>query len=220
VDSTTPGAVRFTLQRLAPWLSACSARDAASAAVLRGWGIDAEVVGDLSLFLEPSPASRGRALLAAAGIEGGRPCVGLALTAVEPALGALMATAVPAVVSRRPDLQFCLVPMSRHPRAPRHNDLALARRLQASCAGVPILEDVSDPADVLAVFAEFSVALCMRYHAFWFAHRGGTPIVAVPYAEKCRTWVAEHCVPSVPADDAERMVAALEAALEGAGAPA
>jgi polysaccharide pyruvyl transferase WcaK-like protein len=106
--------------------------------------------------------------------------------------------AVPQLIDSLPEAQFCFVPMSQHPTVPHHNDLLLARQLQARSQRLTVLEGWHHPADVMALFGHFTVAVCMRYHSLLFAGCNGIPIVPIPYAEKCADWVQEHGI--VPAE--------------------
>jgi polysaccharide pyruvyl transferase WcaK-like protein len=100
-------------------------------------------------------------------------------------------------VAALPQVQFCFVPMSQHPKVSHHNDLLLGRRLQADVPRLAVLEAWHHPSDMLALFSHFTVAVCMRYHSLLFAQRAGAAIVPVPYAEKCESWLEECRVPSV-----------------------
>jgi polysaccharide pyruvyl transferase WcaK-like protein len=143
--------------------------------------------------------------------------VGLALTALDPALGARLEPAIEGLVSAMPDVDFCLLPLSRHPYVAAHNDAVFARALQARSPRLRILPPLDDPSRVLAIFDGLSAAVCVRYHSLLFAERAGIPIVALPYAEKCRHWLAERSIePAEP--EAEVLVELLRGRLLRAAA--
>ncbi len=100
----------------------------------------AAVGPDLSSWLPPAKSAAGAAFLRAAGLDPRRPIVGLALTAVNPALADAVLDASVACADAFPEVQFCFVPMSQHPFVRRHNDLVLGRRLQARAPGVVVLD--------------------------------------------------------------------------------
>jgi polysaccharide pyruvyl transferase WcaK-like protein len=87
---------------------------------------------------------------------------------------------------------LCVIPMSQHPFVAAHNDLLLARRLQAAVPQLRVLEGFHHPSRVLAAFGQLSAVVAMRYHAMLFADRMGVPVIPAPYAPKCRAWVADH----------------------------
>jgi len=74
---------------------------------------------------------------------------------------------------------------------------------------------VDRSAEGIFPFSLLAAAVCMRYHSLLFAARAGIPIVAIPYAEKCRTWLDEHGIaPTAPRGP--QLVSALGVALNGA----
>jgi polysaccharide pyruvyl transferase WcaK-like protein len=202
VDPDLPLATAWPLRRLAPRLETFTVRDRASADALGEIGIAATVVDDLSAAMEPAPVQDGRALLRAAGLDLRRPIVGLSLTALhehaqagtEPSL----IRAIGALADAVPDIGLCLIPMSQHPFVAAHNDVLLARRLQAAVPQLRVLEGLHHPSRILAAFGQLSVVVAMRYHALLFADRMNVPLVPVPYAAKCRAWVADHGMTAVP----------------------
>ena len=192
IDPRLPGATAFALRQLARRAAQVLVRDRRSAEMLRAWGVDAAVGPDLSTWLPAAPAGVGAALLRSAGIDPRRPIVGLSLTAVNPEMARATSDAVMDVMDAFPEVQFCFIPMSQHPFVTRHNDLALARRLQARQPRLRVLDGTPHPAQVLSVFGHLEAAVCMRYHSLLFAARAGVPIVPIAYADKCRTWLAER----------------------------
>ena len=61
---------------------------------------------------------------------------------------------------------------------------------------------MSHPSLILAAYGHFAAVVGMRYHSLLFAARAEVPLIAVPYAEKCRTWLAEHAEDAVEPDGA------------------
>jgi len=197
VDRALPATTAFALRHLARRATQVLVRDRRSAEVLRDWGVDAAVGPDLSAWLPAAPPAVGAALLRSAGLDPRRPIVGLSLTAVNPEVSGAVLDAVAECIDALPELQFCFIPMSQHPFVARHNDLLLARQLQARQPGLRVLEGAPPPAQVLAVFGHLAAAVCMRYHSLLFAARAGVPTIPIAYADKCRTWLAERGEASV-----------------------
>jgi polysaccharide pyruvyl transferase WcaK-like protein len=198
IDRSLPITSVQALRLLARQATAFSVRDSASLATAAGWGIEAALVDDPSGAMPSASRQEGRALLRGAGLDLSRPIVGLSLTDVEPAIGRQLAPAVRQLVDALPEVQFCVIPMSQHPFVPPHNDLLLGLRLQAEVPRLAVLKGFHHPSRVLAAFGVLSGAICMRYHSLLFAERARTPIVAVPYAEKCETWLAERGMAATP----------------------
>jgi polysaccharide pyruvyl transferase WcaK-like protein len=168
-------------------------RDDWSEALLALHHIDAHVQPDLSALVRPASRHEGLELLRGAGFEPARrPVVGLCLTAVNRQLADRVETAILGLVDALPDVDFILIPMSRHPFVETHNDEVFARRLAERRPRLRILDPVDDPGRLLAVFEALSGAVCMRYHSLLFAERAGIPFVPIAYALKCRRWLGEH----------------------------
>jgi polysaccharide pyruvyl transferase WcaK-like protein len=200
-----PSAPRWVLRSivaLAPRLASITVRDAASARVLRSFGVEAPVVPDLSQGMPPASSERGRELLRMLGLKPSHAQVALCLTATEPSLGDALLLSFPSVIDALPEVQFAFVPMSHHPTVSRQNDLWFARRLQFRAPQLAILEDWLHPAEILALLGQFSVVVGMRYHSVLFAERAGAAIIAIPYAEKCVSWIEEQGLESVGMDAA------------------
>jgi polysaccharide pyruvyl transferase WcaK-like protein len=192
VDAELPFVARRLVARLAARCVELSVRDARSAERL---GVDPGHVAiepDLSARVKASPPATAHALLRAAGLSPSRPIVGLCLTAVNEDLVVPMLQAVADAMRRLPGVQFCFVPMSQHPFVPSHNDLILARRLRTIESRLAIVDGLSAPSEVLSLFGSFVAVVCMRYHSLLFAARAGVPILALPYAAKCHTWLADN----------------------------
>jgi polysaccharide pyruvyl transferase WcaK-like protein len=195
-DPALPWSSRVPLRLLGPRLASCTVRDGDSAETLRRVGMSARIVDDASSSLEPAAASEARALLRAAGVDGRRPVVGLALTGLGSGARAggarSLVDAVRHLSDALPDVQLCFIPMSQHPFVAAHNDLLLAGRLHRAVPRLAVVEGLHPPARILALFGLLSAVVGMRYHALLFAHRWDVPLVAVPYARKCDTWIADH----------------------------
>lgn len=212
VDREMPFSARRLLGLLARRARTVVVRDAASRSALLELGVDAAVAPDLSSLVASAGAVAGRRTLQAAGLQPARrPVVGLALTAVAPAIAERVEQAVVATVDAMPEIDFALLPMSRHPFVAAHNDELLARRLIAARPRLRLVLPPDDTAGLLGVFEAFSAAVCMRYHSLVFAERAGIPIVPIAYAEKCRHWLEERDLAEV-----EPAPAALAQAVGGA----
>jgi polysaccharide pyruvyl transferase WcaK-like protein len=207
VDPDMPVAQAEAVAAMLRRATSVTVRDTASAGVVTRWGIGVMVAPDLSARMAPSPPEAAERLLRELGIPIGRPVIGLALTDVEPEIGERMLRAAEAAMVRYPQLEFCFIPMSRHPSVPTHDDALIAERLRQRQPRLRILS-AERPADVLAVYGRLSAAIVMRFHGLLFAERAGIPTVAVPYAPKVREWLASHAMPAtVPT--AEAVVRAL-----------
>jgi polysaccharide pyruvyl transferase WcaK-like protein len=93
-------------------------------------------------------------------------------------------------------VQLCCIPMSQHPFVARDNDLLLARRLRTRVPGLLVMEGVHHPAAVLSAVGSLTAMVAMRYHALRFAHRMGTPVLAILYAPKSRALAEERGLPT------------------------
>ena len=211
LDHDLPPSTQRAVAALLRRAASVTVRDLESSRIAAAWGVPATVAPDLSAHLRVSPPEVGTRLLRDAGVRAGRPIVGLALTDVEPRLTDAVVHAAEAAMDRLPEVEFCFIPMSRHPSIGHHDDRRLAARLQVVQPRLRVL-DAEHPADVLSVYARLSAAVVMRYHGLLFAERGGVPIVPIPYAEKCDHWLAERGIPPV-APTGEAVVAALSDAL-------
>ena len=216
VDAGLSPSARWLVPRFLRRARHVSVRDRRSVAILRDWGVRADLAPDLSAWMPMAPVAEGRALIRRAGIETRQPVVGLALSAVQPALGGAALAAVVDAVDALPDLQFCFLPMSRHPRVASHDDLGVARRLAALRPRVTVVAEEAHPAMVLAVFSQLSAVVAMRYHAMLFAERARVPLVPFEYAEKNRRWLAERGLEPVEPDGAPVVAALREAILRDA----
>jgi len=215
VESELPMTTIAALRLLARRAVSITVRDRHSQSLLSGWGIESALTEDLSEWMPPGTRKDARGILRAAGLESGRPIVGLCLTDVGQGSSGLLEKAVAELVDAFPEAQFCFIPMSQHPFVPAHNDLLLGIRLRAASPRIAVLDGQHHPADVLAIFPLLAAAVCMRFHALLFSARAGIPLVAIPYAEKCQTWLDEHEI-AATAPRGPDLVAALRAALEGA----
>jgi polysaccharide pyruvyl transferase WcaK-like protein len=218
VDREMPRAVRRLVGLLGRRARSVVVRDVESEAVLAELGIGAVVAPDLSSLVASAGPLVGRRVLEAAGLRpDGRPVVGLAITAVDRALAERVEEAVLASVDALPDVDFALLPMSRHPFVPAHNDALLASRLLAARPRLRLVQPPDDTSALLGVYEAFSAAVCMRYHSLLFAERAGIPIVPIAYAEKGWHWLAERELPSVDPSP-EGLAAAVRSALESSRA--
>ncbi|MEX0626202.1 MAG: polysaccharide pyruvyl transferase family protein [Chloroflexota bacterium] len=199
IDPDLTGIHRLLVRRLLQAAAQVSVRDGVSAAVVREWGFDVVASDDLSAHMPAAPAAIGRGLLRTAGVGEGRKVVGLCLTAVNDAITDRVSAAVLAAMRRHPEMEFCFIPMSQHPYLEGHNDLVLARRLQASWPGLRIVEGAHHPSALLSLFGSLDAVVGMRYHSLLFAERAGVPLVPLSYAAKSDAWLAERRLRAVPA---------------------
>lgn len=213
VDRQMPRTTARLLARLGARAVSVTVRDEASRVVLAELGVDARVAPDLSTLVPSAGRAAGLRHLRALGLDPGRrPVIGLALTEVDGELGGRVRDAIVRVVDARPDLDFCLVPMSRHPFVAGHNDVLFARSLVRERLRLQILAVPDDPSQLLGVFEAFAAAVCMRYHSLLFAERAGIPILPIAYAEKCQHWLAERGLGSL-APESGPLIAGLDAVL-------
>jgi polysaccharide pyruvyl transferase WcaK-like protein len=211
LDHDLPPSSRRAVAGLLRRADSVTVRDLESSRISATWGVPAVVAPDLSAHMAASPPEVGTRLLREAGVEPGRPVVGLALTDVERGLTDAILRVTESAMTQLPDVDFCFFPMSRHPSVGHHDDRQLAERLRARQPRLHVLES-EHPADVLSAYARLSAAVVMRYHGLLFAERGNVPIVPIPYAEKCEHWLAERGIPAV-APTGVAFVGALTAAL-------
>jgi polysaccharide pyruvyl transferase WcaK-like protein len=213
LDAALAPSARLLIPALMRRAEHVSVRDRRSVALLRTWGIRADLGPDLSAWMTAAPMPNGRALLRSASVDTGRPVVGLALTGIVPALADQALAAVAGAMDALPDVQFVFLPMSRHPRVATHNDLVLAHRLRRMRPRVKVVEGLRDPALALAAFSQLSAVVAMRYHAMLFAERARVPLVAFPYAEKSARWLNAHGRTAVPVRSADLVAALRDAVL-------
>jgi polysaccharide pyruvyl transferase WcaK-like protein len=200
VDPGLPRPSVQAIRALAARASSFTVRDSASADLLRHWGIRAGLTADLSERMEPASRRETRSLLRAAGVDLARPIVGLALTGLDTDATRNLPSALALLADALPEVQLVFIPMSQHPYLAAHNDLLLARRLRSAVPQMTILEGTFHPGLILAAFSLLSAAVCMRYHSLLFAARSGVPIIPIPYAPKCLTWIEEHGLAPAPVD--------------------
>jgi polysaccharide pyruvyl transferase WcaK-like protein len=174
-----------------------SVRDTRSVELLREWGVPAILAPDLSTWMAVAPVKQGRSLIRSAGVETRRPVVGVALTGVVRTLADQALDAVTGAMDAMPDVQFVFLPMSRHPSVAAHDDLVLARRLQAIRPRLMVVDEMAHPAVVLAAFSQLTAVIAMRYHAMLFAERARVPLVPLSYAEKTVRWLDERGISPV-----------------------
>lgn len=216
VDDDMPRSSRWLLAKLGQRSRIVVVRDETSRRVLVELGVTASVEPDLTSLVSSAGRRAGEELLRSVGLEPPRrPVVGLCLTAVNGTLLAPARQAILETVDARPDLDFCLIPMSRHPFVATHNDEILARSLAVERPQIRVLVPPDDPTMLLGVFEALAAAVCMRYHSLLFADRAGIPIIGMDYAEKCRHWLSDRGIEPI-----EPTSAAMLAGLSGVSARA
>jgi L-malate glycosyltransferase len=211
LDARLAPSARLLVPRLMRRAAHVSVRDRRSVAILRDWGVLADLSPDLSAWMPPASVKAGRALIRSAGVETRRPIVGLALTGIVPAVAVQALDAIAGAMDGMPDVQFVFVPMSRHPAVAAHDDLALAYRLREKRPRLKVLEEMAHPSVVLAAFSQLTAVVAMRYHAMLFAERAGVPLVPLVYAEKNVRWLDERGLAPVPARTPDLLVALRDA---------
>jgi len=212
LDTRLAASARLLVPRLMRRAAHVSVRDARSVALLREWGVPADLSPDLSAWMPAAPVKQGRALLRSAGVEARRPVIGLALTGVIPTLANQALDAITGAMDAMPDVQFVFLPMSRHPRVAAHDDLTLAYRLREMRPRLVVVDEVAHPAVVLAAFSQLTAIVAMRYHAMLFAERAGVPLVPIVYADKTVRWLEERGRSPIP-PRAREVLAALQDAI-------
>ena len=208
LDARLATSARLMVPPLMRGAARVTVRDWRSAAILESWGVPANVAPDASAWMWPAGAVVGRSVLHAAGVDLRRPVVGLALSGVQPRAGERALEAVADAMAALPDIQFCFLPMSRHPAVAAHDDMRLAIRLRKLRPSLLVLEEVQHPAVMLSAVGQLSAVVGMRYHAMLFADRMAVPLVPLVYAEKNLRWLDERQIRPV-----EPTPAALTAAI-------
>lgn len=194
MDPSTPLIVRTGLKLLVRWGCDVAVRDDFSADLLEQWsGRRPRVFADFSHFMPkvklPDEFRK----------KSNRPLVGLSLTAVDGELKEEILEHVPALIRRyQTKADFFFVPTSRHHSLSEWDDLNLARSLQEKIPSMKIIEGVEDPRRLRAIYGTADAMICMRYHSFQLAHQAGTPILGVPYAQKCHNFLKDHGLKAVP----------------------
>jgi len=212
IDTTLAPTARVLVPPLMRRASAVTVRDHRSVAILDRWGVRASLAPDLSHWMPMAPVASGRRLLREAGVDTRLPVVGLALTGVRPDLAEAALTAAAGAMDALPDVQFCFIPLSHHPRVATHDDLRLAHRLRGMRPRLAVVEATVHPSLVLSAIAQLSALVSMRYHGILFAERTRVPLVPIAYAEKNVRWLEERGMPAIPAD-ADTLTRALRDAL-------
>ncbi|HEX4963660.1 MAG TPA: polysaccharide pyruvyl transferase family protein [Thermoanaerobaculia bacterium] len=181
--------------RLAFSLAArASVRDTESKALLEQIGVagaHVEVTADPAFALQPAGEERARSLMAAAGIAGGRPVVGVTprpwdFGVSQESWETGLAEAV-AAFARARGAQVLLIPFHAG-----YDDPAL-ERLQAKLAAGGLAEEEvrslgagCTPEELAAVVGSCDLLVGLRLHSVLFAMLAGTPLVALAYDPKVR----------------------------------
>lgn len=213
-SSASPGLMKEIAQ-LAIRLTSFTVRDSASVRTLAAIGVESEGVPDLSASMPAAGQDLVRAVLDEAGLETGRPIVGLCLSSINERVARYLQLAVPQLCEALPELQFCFIPMSQHPTNVRHNDAAFGLWLKERAPRLRIVAGEHHPSVVLGLFSQLAAAVCVRYHSLLFANRAGVPIVGVPYSEKCQSWLDDHGQQSLDLDHELLTSAVVEAIEQG-----
>jgi polysaccharide pyruvyl transferase WcaK-like protein len=192
IYANTPPKILRRMRAIMPRLAQISVRDGVCADVVTSLGGAVEVIPDLANHMPSAPLEQADDILIAEGIPPERPLIGLALTATGLDDAEVLAETFVAVIEGLPEANFVFLPMSQHPWVPRHNDLVLAERIATRAPNLHIIRGWYGPEQILALFARFDVAVCMRYHSLLFAWRQGCAIIALPYSPKCDDFIGAH----------------------------
>jgi polysaccharide pyruvyl transferase WcaK-like protein len=186
-----------------------SVRDEASVAALRSFGLRRDVV------VEDDPALRLPAPIAMAERNGRT--VGLALRRVRDAqeqrrLEREFVAVIDGLVERA--IVPFLLPFSRHPSEAMEQDDAYAQELIARSRRPEICRIAPAglrPSEMLELVRSLDGIVAMRFHAIVFASLAGVPAVAIPYDDKCRSFLEDHAMASVapPTLTADAVLASL-----------
>jgi polysaccharide pyruvyl transferase WcaK-like protein len=221
---------RLALQR-ADWVSL---RDPLSASVLRGLGVQRllPVVPDPVNDIVAIPAERARALLAAEGVDLGRPLVALAFRYVaEQDADNQQTVREVAQLAERLAAEYnaavLFVPFGRHPTRAVEDDALFATAVQAQLAerrsALTVLSRAYTPAEVKGMLGLAAVCIVERLHAVLLAATAGTPVVGVIYDDKVEQYMRLVDLPArIPLREfsAQRALQALSMVaprLQGAG---
>ncbi len=174
-----------TLVRLvADRVDAITVRDRDSKQELASLGVTrppVRVTADPALGLEPGQIDRvkGRAVLSALGLDGGRPVAGISVRPWKGQDGYVEAVAGAADDLAGDGWQVLLVPM--HFPGDDVTCRAVAARMKGTAF---ILGRGTDYKDLLAVTANLGLAVGMRLHFLIFSAISGVPLVGIPYDPK------------------------------------
>jgi polysaccharide pyruvyl transferase CsaB len=97
-------------------------------------------------------------------------------------------------------LRPVLLPFCRHPSQALEQDADYARELRRMTrdpARCRIIDSDVSPAQMRGLVAELDALVAMRFHAIVFGHSAGVPMTAIPYDDKCASFVDEHRIDAI-----------------------
>jgi polysaccharide pyruvyl transferase CsaB len=188
VYPSTPTHVARPLALMMEHASFVSVRDSASIDTLRLWGVRRSVIRehDPAVYLQPQTHP----------LNVRRPAVGFALrrvrdTALQQRLRSEFLRAIDMVSGAGGEA--VLIPFCAHPSVALEQDDAYARELASASSGrarvVPLR---LTPAETLGAVANLDAIVGMRFHSIVFAITAGTHLVALPYDDKCWSFLSER----------------------------
>lgn len=182
-------------------LGSCEAitvRDAPSLEVVRGLGLDAELLPDLALALEPARRQGAKKVERELFIAvSPRITTDGSLGWMEPVAEALYE------INRQIGLIPLLIPHCRFARYTHDDDTHVCLMLREMLGGeIPIVDAsiADDPPAALAVYGRCAGALAMRMHGAVFAAMTGVPFVALDYWPKMHGFCEQVGVEALPMD--------------------
>lgn len=190
VYQATPAAVARALVRSMERADFVSVRDDASVEALRGFGLRRQ------LYREDDPAMR----LTEAPLQDGRSRgqIGFAVRRLRDAgehgrmRRCTLEVANRIIASGRTPY---FLPFSAHTSEPCEQDDVYSRELiaETTCPSACRIADPSTtPAQMLGLVASLDAVIAMRFHSIVFAAASSTPMVALPYDDKCSAFLEEH----------------------------
>lgn len=196
-------------------------RDPESAGTLRRLGVfrpPVTVTADAALALGPSDPERGAALLRTAGLDPGRPILGVSVRPWRldgPSWERQLAQALDTLAAETGG-QVLFVPMQVSA------DVPVAQRVAAAMsARSTILEAELQQEEVRAIIARCDLMVGLRFHALVFAAMNGVPLVGLSYDPKNDSFlhsIGEEAVGRTRHLDPSAVVAAARRALSDAPA--
>ncbi|MEN6344198.1 MAG: polysaccharide pyruvyl transferase family protein [Armatimonadia bacterium] len=194
-------------------------RDSRSREILHELGVQRSVTRepDLALQLQAAPSNLAAPLLRPFLEPETQPYVVLSLNSMyvtEGNLGEWAAWVSSTIHSGR---HVLCVRMCRHLWDAREDDMLAAVALRRRCggeAGFDLLDSAVSPQLMLAIMRGADMVVGMRYHSCVFAHRVGTPTVAVSRQDKTRRFCTEHGVACLDPDHIAALSSACKRVLQ------
>jgi polysaccharide pyruvyl transferase CsaB len=189
---------------------AITVRDPGSEELLRAIGVSrvpVHVTADPAFALQPAPAERVDALLAAAGVLGNIPLLGVAVRQWPAGPSEETYASALREAARRAGSRVVFLPMQPP------GDVELSHAIAARLTDATVLEEPLSPQEAVGVCGRLDALLAMRLHALIFASLSGVPLTALSYDPKVAELMillgqAGQCLPlDVPAAELSERVA-------------